>query len=453
MNDSILCRARVQLSPTVTGEMLFMPAGEHEISPASGGIDRPIKVLVDAQGAAQLETQRQALEAKGRPPYFDFDHQDQNASFWPKSFVWRDGEGIVAQGTWTERGKTSVEGKEYRYFSPVFYVDNKRGNPARIECRMTARANMGALINDPAFHQISPLWAKNAGDNGDAVNNNNGETNMTPEEIAELRAKLTELQDEVKALKAKNAPPAQVDPIEAQAAKIEAEIALANEQARSKKLEDEIKAKREKDADGEIYAAIKRGAILPRDTKLQQTLKANAVADPERGLAVIKAMRGDAETLEGKVVGSRVFVTGEDPRKILSKMSAIVARQRKLERGSRARRTEEMAKHSREFAAIYASEISPISAPEQSRRILAMPVQEVLEAELQAADVTDSDYGTLAGTLVAQRVLEFLKFAFPMLTSFSADFSAEGATFGQTVMTRTVDVPEVVTYNTTTGWP
>lgn len=275
----------------------------------------------------------------------------------------------------------------------------------------------------------------------------------TEEEIAELRAKNLELAEKVKALEAKGESGDKYDSLKAEADKVEAELALANEQARNQKLNNEIKARHTADAKDAVHAAIKRGAILPKDTKLQQTLIANAVADPERGLAVIKAMKGDNDTLEGRIIGSRVFVTAEEPSRVLSKMSSIVARQAKVGRGSKALRTEEFAKISREFAAIYAAEISPISAPENSRRILAMPVTELLQAELQASDVTDTDYGTLAGTLVAQRTLEFLKFAFPMLTSFSTDFSAEGATYGQTVMTRTVDVPEVVTYNTSTGWP
>jgi len=71
---------------------------------------------------------------------------------------------------------------------------------------------------------------------------------------------------------------------------------------------------------------------------------------------------------------------------------------------------------------------------------------------IKAADVTDANLATLAGSLVTQRVLELLKFTFPALTAFSTDFSDQGATYGQTIITRTITVPSVTDYNTTTGW-
>src|SRR5215813_951732 len=247
--NAILCRARVQLAPTLTGEMLFMPEGRHDIMPFSGGVGKPIKILVDHNAAQEIEQQRSELAAKGKPVYFDFDHKDEGASFWAKEFVWKDGQGIIAKGDWTTRGKSSVEGKEYRYFSPVFYVDNKHGDPALIQCRTEARANMGALINDPAFHEISPLWAKSAGDNGDADNNKKGEIEMTPEEIAELRAKQAEIEEKVKALEEKGEPS---DTFKSEADKIEAQLALAREQEKNAVLAAAVKERAEADARHEI---------------------------------------------------------------------------------------------------------------------------------------------------------------------------------------------------------
>lgn len=60
--------------------------------------------------------------------------------------------------------------------------------------------------------------------------------------------------------------------------------------------------------------------------------------------------------------------------------------------------------------------------------------------------------GTLSGTLVSQRALELLKFTFPMFRSITADFSDQEAQFEQTVKTRIVSIPTVVTYDATTGW-
>src|SRR5262249_22239718 len=69
-----------------------------------------------------------------------------------------------------------------------------------------------------------------------------------------------------------------------------------------------------------------------------------------------------------------------------------------------------------------------------------------------AADVTDANLGTIAGTLVTQRTLELLKNIFPMLSRFTTDFSDQPATFNQVIMTRTVTLPPVITYSTATGW-
>lgn len=106
--------------------------------------------------------------------------------------------------------------------------------------------------------------------------------------------------------------------------------------------------------------------------------------------------------------------------------------------------------NARELQQIYASELSPYTAKDPSRAI-ALPVEE-WDGAIQAADVTDTDWGTMAGTLVSQRTLELLKFEFPALTAFTTDFSDVAATFNQTIMTRTVGIPSVVSYNTSTGW-
>jgi phage I-like protein len=91
-----------------------------------------------------------------------------------KRFFWgervdatgRHAEGIWADVEWSKEGKDAVEGKSFRTFSPTFFVDairNSPERPARIVCNENARANMGALENDPAFQTISPLWCRSGG--------------------------------------------------------------------------------------------------------------------------------------------------------------------------------------------------------------------------------------------------------------------------------------------------
>ena len=162
-NGAIECRARVDIPATVSNEILFLPVGLHAITPVSGGIGRAIKVKIDQQSAVLLEAQRAAILARtDKRPYFDFNHEDGAASFWPNAFFWRTGEGVVAKGEWTASGKRAVEGKDFRAFSPVFHVDDKHKDPALIVCSDHASPNMGGLVNDPAFSTL-PLWAKNAG--------------------------------------------------------------------------------------------------------------------------------------------------------------------------------------------------------------------------------------------------------------------------------------------------
>jgi hypothetical protein len=71
---------------------------------------------------------------------------------------------------------------------------------------------------------------------------------------------------------------------------------------------------------------------------------------------------------------------------------------------------------------------------------------------ITAADVTDINLGTLAGTLVAQKALELYKFEYPILSRISTDYSDIPAQFGQTVMVRIITVPAVMTYSPANGW-
>jgi phage I-like protein len=459
-DGAIECRAAVAISsPASSNEILFLPIGLHSITPVGGGIGRPIKVLVDRPAAAAIERQRAAIMANtGKRAYFDFNHEDGPASFWPSSFHWREGEGVVARGEWTASGRSAVIGKDYRAFSPVFHVDDKRKDPSRVVCKEEASPNMGGLVNDPAFKDL-PLWAKNdpqtrvnAGASGAAVNPNNGDE-MTAEEIAALRAKHQELETKVEnlaAVVAKNSEDetanAKLTAAEAERRTVELEIERAELQAKNDELQKETTKRNRIAAEEAVKAAIKRGAILPKDIRTQESLKSRATGDPSF-LNVIEAMQGNGAplgsriTAGGSAVGSRISAVNEDPIRIYGEMAKVLAMQ------ARATGHTDKAACAKEFGAIYAKEFKG----ENLNRLLGCDVA-LLDDAIKAGDVTDANLGTLAGTLVTQRTLELLKFIFPALTRFTTDFSDQPVTFNQTVMTRIVTVPTVQTYSTTSGW-
>ena len=172
--SSPLCCARSLPSllgdATVPTSILYMPQGLHRISPSQGGKPVSVVVGVNQDSAAQLERQRQILAAQGNKPFFSVQHNTQIAAFWPTRFVWdrrldptgKLVTGVWAEGEWSNAGREAVEGKNFRSFSPTFFVDkvsNDEDDPAQVECNEGAPLNMGALENDPAFGSaMSPLW-------------------------------------------------------------------------------------------------------------------------------------------------------------------------------------------------------------------------------------------------------------------------------------------------------
>jgi hypothetical protein len=147
----------------------YMPGGTHTITPSRAGKPVTVTVLVDETTAARLEQQRQILEASGNKPFFSVQHNTQVAAFWPSRFFWdtrpdvtgKMVEGVWAEGEWTAAGREAVAGKNFRTFSPTFFVNGVSTDPdkpAEVVCNENAKLNMGALENDPAFTTISPLW-------------------------------------------------------------------------------------------------------------------------------------------------------------------------------------------------------------------------------------------------------------------------------------------------------
>jgi hypothetical protein len=461
LDDSILCRAAVQLAPTATGVMMYMPGGLQTITPIGGGVGAPITVAVNAAGAAALNEQHAAIVARGKRPMFDFNHEDGAASFWPAEYFWAEQPepGIYCRGEWTASGKAGVDGKEWRQFSPVFHVSKKLGatpqSPAAIVCRANAKANMGGLVNDPAFHTILPLWAKDS--SGDAAGENQNQNqnqhtdHMNGTELAALRAKNQELETELSALKAKNADATAIAAKAAELRAVKAEIAAEDSRqevealkAKNKTQGEAITARNRADAQAAVDRAVKRNAIPAKDDKTRDALVAKATEDPSF-ITAIEAMQG--QQLSGRISPSGVTITHEAPNATMKEFAAIISRNAALPLSYETHK--QKGKLASEAAALFARDI------EKDPVLAGMSVEEAIKA----ADVTNAAVGLLAGTLVLQRALPLMQYEYPILGSITSDYSDSPGLYNQTETTRILLKPAVQTRGTAvdsagrpTGW-
>ena len=149
--NAILHLARsLSLATASDGSVQMFPPGRQVVTPsrADGGTPQELELTIDARTAADLEAVRSSLQAKadageGDAPYFDFNHEDGEASAWPKSIFWAGEDpptgGVRAIVEWSSAGDAAVQGKTYRRFSPAFYAHEGRITGAPV--------NMGGLVN------------------------------------------------------------------------------------------------------------------------------------------------------------------------------------------------------------------------------------------------------------------------------------------------------------------
>lgn len=443
IDSELLCAAANEIQ-TSEGSMMFMPGGMQTITPFAGGIGQPINVLVDENGAAALNAQLTALTAKGKHPYFDFEHNDDGASFWPKEFYWSQSPapGIYARGEWSDDGKRGVDGKKWRKFSPVFHVDNKLAKPARIICKPDAKPNMGGLVNDPAFSNISALWAKNAS-GAQSTNQQNKHTIMTEEEIKALQEKIKELEAEVARLKGEqSAATAKGETNELVAAKIEAkeasirasklELESTELKAKASKQDAEILAQRQASAKAAVKAAVDRGAIAAKDADTIAQWEKDITESPDRS-ALLAKMQGHPALGSPRMTSghSSVQVTGIAAKDALAAYGAVVAKNKDLPLS--AATAAEKAGYAAEAAAIFAADLSKVD----------------LSGAIMAVSSSSADLGLLTGALALQQSLPILLRSSPLLTMVTTDFSEEPGMFMRTDFSRIVLRPAVQTYNTT----
>ena len=110
--DSIQAGASMAAPDSAVAEFMYMRAGTQTINATRGqpGAARKpvtVQVQVDRDTATALQTQLDAINSRaGDRAYFDFNHEDRDASFWPTRFTWKESPapGVYVSGEWSDRG-------------------------------------------------------------------------------------------------------------------------------------------------------------------------------------------------------------------------------------------------------------------------------------------------------------------------------------------------------------
>jgi hypothetical protein len=397
---------------------LWMPAGPTFLSCHWGKRAWDGWVSCERGDEAKLNAAIETHSREGHKPFTDFDHQRKEASTWPKRFVWSDSPkpGIYEVPEWSKRGLEAVQNKEYRGFSPTFFVDNygvtSPENPARL---LGAPAVMGGLTNLPAFREeMLPLWC------------------AEHPESALAKTKTTTTAALNRYMKQETI----IDTAALQAHQSQLEMELAAEREKRAALEAAEITRREQNADAAVERLKLSGAIAMLDKELAASYRQKFINDPT--LIPLLARADGHPALEGRKTHNpsaaplglgRVTITREATRAALNHMIELNAR-------NYAGGTLEAKRDTaRDFARMYASEITP-------------RLKEGDDIPLEA----DNSFGTLSQTLVSVAVLERLFLEFPLLKAVFTDFSDQIVNYGDTLKTRVVGIPSVVTYNQSTGW-
>lgn len=106
----------------------------------------------------------------GRDAVIDWEHQSEGGMYsrpagdglapaagWIKGWKYVDGEGLYVKSDWVTKAAEFIKAREYRYFSPVFWTDEKN---------QIFRIKSIALTNSPALTAIEPIAAKSDVSNG-----------------------------------------------------------------------------------------------------------------------------------------------------------------------------------------------------------------------------------------------------------------------------------------------
>src|SRR5207302_1726952 len=249
-----------------------MPPGERTITALKGKSGEQITTTlrVHAGTAVRMQALLQELRSKAAAgledyPFFDFNHEDGEASGRPLEFFWAGDDpktgGVRVRLEWSERAKQSLSGKVpgFRRFSPQFRLDaagEVTGAPL----------NMGGLVNQAAFKTITTIVAGGSGDS----------TRKDPDmDATQLAADLAAANQKITDLTAKLSAADHSTEIKAK----EAEITKLNGQLTD--LQGKLATHAKESAKAIVDAAVKAGKLAPQNTVIQAKWVDAISAQPE----------------------------------------------------------------------------------------------------------------------------------------------------------------------------
>ncbi len=398
---------------------MWMPGGVHSISASRNGKPVRLKAKAEPKDALALQASlEEHLKGKQRP-FFDFNHDGAEASAWPVRFYWDQTPepGIYADVEWSTAGAAALTGKQYRAFSPKWYPTDD--DPSGVD---GAPLNMGGLTNDPAFREISPMWARNAADKPTSEE----QTMSEKTSLTEVTAKLAELGDKEREIAQAT------EQLEEQRKAVEAQQAELAEL----KAKQELAAKEtaERNADRLVAGAVARGAIAAKDTDTQGRWKSLLIADPNAADLIAK-LPGSAALSAGRMTqpaGTRTIITAESSDDVLRGY---------MEAARSGDHREAGLIYSRNMAKWFADKSTEDPIARYFGSVSAKSSRGGIRTR-EAIEATNT-LGTLAQALVSQRVLELVVSRRPQLNGITTDFSDELASKGDTIKTRTIGLPTV----------
>ena len=257
----------VSLPPAAGDTVQMFPPGTQTVTPSRANGDEPqaLTLTIDARTAEDLESIRAALQAKadageGDAPYFDFNHQDGEASAWPRRIFWAGDDpllgGVRAEVEWSAAGESAVHGKTFRRFSPAFFAAGGRVTGVPV--------NMGGLVNRAAFTRIQPFFAKSPDESDASGASDASDPSPQPEPPDTPDPTPTMTDEEIKALQDENA-------------------ALKNQLAEMQSQLDALTLQAKAAAESEAKTLVARAAAegrIPPGEEIQAKWTAALVADP-----------------------------------------------------------------------------------------------------------------------------------------------------------------------------